>query len=205
LVFINCPFDADYQPLLRAACFTILASGHTPRCALDYSDGGVMRFSRIVDLIAACEMSIHDVSRTELDPDTGLPRFNMPLELGADLGLRLKGSPKQKRRKTLILDAVAHRYDVTLSDISGMDIEVHGNEPARVIRHVRDWLNANRDPAAPPLAGAQAISADYDAYLQVLLPDITANLRLDAVLSHIDFIETVKRALPQIEAVPPAV
>jgi len=198
-VFINCPFDAGYQPLLRAACFTILACGNAPRCALDYIDGGIVRFSRIVDLIAECEMSIHDISRTELDPATGLPRFNMPLELGADLGLRLKGSPRQRRRKTLILDARAHQYDVTLSDISGMDIAAHGNDQAQVIRHVRDWLNANREPDTPPLAGALAIRADYEAYLQIL-PDITANLRLDAILTHIDFIETVKLALPRIEA-----
>jgi hypothetical protein len=29
----------------------------------------------------------------ELDPDAHLPRFNMPLELGADLGFRLEGPP----------------------------------------------------------------------------------------------------------------
>jgi hypothetical protein len=45
----------------------------------------------------------------------------MPLELGADLGLRLKGGARHRRRRILVLDAVAHRYDQTLSDISGMD------------------------------------------------------------------------------------
>ena len=116
-VFINCPFDQSYQPLLRAACYTILACGWVPRCALDFSDSGEVRFARIVDLIAACDFSLHDVSRVEAPK--GLPRFNMPLELGADLGLRLRGPSPQRRRKLLILDAVAHRYDKTLSDISG--------------------------------------------------------------------------------------
>ncbi len=84
--------------------------------------------------------SIHDLSRVELDSSSGLPRFNMPLELGADLALRLRGPARHRRRRVLVLDAAFHRYDQTLSDISGMDIEAHGNDPAQMIRAVRDWL-----------------------------------------------------------------
>ena len=134
-VFINCPFDQPYQPLLRAACFTILACGWVPRCALDFSDSGEVRFTKIVDLIAACDFSLHDISRVEA-PE-GLPRFNMPLELGADLGLRLAGSKTQRGRKTRIVDAVAHRYDKTLSAISGNDLEIHDNNPSLMILRVR--------------------------------------------------------------------
>ena len=68
-VFINCPFDAEYKPLLRVACFTILACGHAPRCALDTIGSGAVRFSEIVKLIAACDLSIHDISRVELDAE----------------------------------------------------------------------------------------------------------------------------------------
>jgi hypothetical protein len=102
---------------MRAACFAIMACGETPRCALDVSDSGAVRFIEIVKLIAACDWSIHDISRVELDRTSLLPRFNMPLELGADLGLRLAGPPVQRRRKSLVLDADVHRYDKTLSDI----------------------------------------------------------------------------------------
>ena len=77
-VFINCPFDTDYKPLLRAACFTILACGYSPRCALDYSDSGVVRFTEIVKLITACDLSIHDISRVDLDRGSLLPRFKHP-------------------------------------------------------------------------------------------------------------------------------
>jgi hypothetical protein len=49
-------------------------------------------------------------------------------------GLRLEGPARQRRRKTLILDAEAHRYDKSLPDISGMDIEAHGNDVRQVIR-----------------------------------------------------------------------
>jgi hypothetical protein len=33
-VFLNCPFDDEYRPLLRAAAFTIHACGFTARIAL---------------------------------------------------------------------------------------------------------------------------------------------------------------------------
>jgi hypothetical protein len=168
-VFINCPFDAAYRPLMRAACFAIAACGLKPRSALDYSDSGAVRFAEIVKMIAECDLSIHDISRVQLDPHSGLPRFNMPLELGADLGLRLQGSPRQRRRRMLILDSEPHRYDQTLSDISGMDIEAHADQPHKVIRHVRDWLNLNRAEGAPILPGATAINEDYAACL--IYPD----------------------------------
>jgi hypothetical protein len=200
-VFINCPFDPEYKPLFRAACFAILACGYAPRCALDYSDSGAVRFAEIVKMITECDLSIHDISRVELDKDSQLPRFNMPLELGADLGLRLEGPAKQRARKILILDAESHRYDRTLSDISGMDIEAHGNNVDRVIKHVRDWLSANRGTGQPILPGAAAITADYEAYLKIA-PDIIAELRLDPHddMPHGDYLHVVEYALPLIEA-----
>ena len=200
-VFFNCPFDEPYRPLFRAACFTILACGYVPRCALDFNDSGAVRFTEIVRMIAGCDRSIHDISRVELDGTSALPRFNMPLELGADLGLRLEGPAVQHRRKTLVLDAVAHRYDVTLSDISGMDVEVHENKAPQIIRRVRDWLNSNRVAESQILPGANSINKDYEAYLK-LVSDIIAALRLDPhdELSHGDFLHVVRVALPMIEA-----
>lgn len=182
------------------ACFTIMACGYTPRCALDYSDSGVVRFIEIVKMITACDWSIHDISRVELDRTSLLPRFNMPLELGADLGLRLAGPRLQRRRKSLILDAETHRYDKTLSDISGMDIEAHANDPHQIIRMVRDWLSANREAGAPTLPGAAAINEDHDAYLRIA-DGIVADLRLDPHddLPHDDYRHVVGLALPMIE------
>jgi hypothetical protein len=184
-------------------CFAIMACGHTPRCALDYSDGGGVRLVEIIKMIAECSFSVHDISRVELDTASNLPRLNMALELGADLALRLLGSARQRRRKMLILDAVAHRYDKTLSDISGMDIEIHGNSVREVIRHVRDWLNTNGDfgsDSGP--AGATAIYEDDQTYLKIV-PDIIAALRLDShdELPHRDYLKVVEIALPRIAAV----
>lgn len=198
-VFINCPFDAAYRPLLRAMCFTILLCGYVPRCALDFSDSGESRFHKILGLIVDCGLSIHDISRVELDTASKLPRFNMPLELGADLGLRIKGPARQRDRRLLILDKEPHRYDVTASDLSGQDIEAHGGKDARIIAKVRDWLNAGNQ-GDRPLPGPAAIQADYAAYRKIV-PALIAAEKLDAYdkLSHPDFLWTVYAALEEIE------
>lgn len=60
-------------------------------------DAGQARISKIYDLIRRSKYSIHDISRTELDPDHSLPRFNMPLELGIFLGAKEYGGPSQRQ------------------------------------------------------------------------------------------------------------
>jgi hypothetical protein len=149
-VFINCPFDDGFKPIFRAIVFTILSSGYFPRCALDATDGAEIRISKIAEMIGECDWGIHDLSRIEVDA-AGVPRFNMPMELGIHLGARLLGAARHKRKRALILEAKPHRYDAALSDISGQDIEVHANNPAEAIRCVRNWLSEHRTPKEPPL------------------------------------------------------
>ena len=175
-VFVNCPFDDQYRPMFRAMLFTIAACGYRPRCALEISDGGATRIGQIADLICACDHTIHDISNVELDADGNLPRFNMPLELGIDIGLRLK-HPDAASKRALILEKERHRYDRFLSDISGQDIEPHGGTTSGVIKAVRNFLNA--DPHRPAkLPGPKAITNDYDLFLK-LVPDIIAAARFD--------------------------
>ena len=85
-VFINCPFDDGYQPLLRAIVFTVLSCGFSARSAMEENDAGAVRMDKIKRLIRESRLAIHDISRTELDVTSGLPRFNMPFELGLDSG-----------------------------------------------------------------------------------------------------------------------
>jgi hypothetical protein len=174
--------------------------GYDPRCALDFSDSSQSRFHKIVDLIAGCAMSIHDISRVELDGDSNLPRFNMPLELGADLGLRLKGPVGQRDRRLLILEKDKHRYDITTSDISGQDIEAHHNSESEIIARVRDWLNAGHKHSKP-LPGADAVESDYRTYLKIV-PNIIKTEKLDPYdrLSHKDFLWTVYAAIKEVQS-----
>lgn len=187
-VFINCPFDEAYKPILRAMAFTIVASGFRPRCALDATDSAEIRVTKIAALIRDCDWAIHDLSRVEPNED-GLPRFNMPMELGLHLGARLFGGRRQRRKQALILDARAHRYDAALSDISGQDIEVHGNSPERAIRCVRNWLSDNRQPGKVPLPGVAAMLSDYRLFQKQTVA-VLRRQRLDSLkeLSHSDLL-----------------
>ena len=65
--------------------FTIISSGYFPRCALDATDGAEIRVSKIATMIGECDWGIRDLSRIEIDA-AGVPRFNMPMELGLHLG-----------------------------------------------------------------------------------------------------------------------
>lgn len=50
-VFVNCPFDDGFKPILRAMVFAIIWSGYYPRCALDATDGAEISVSKIAKMI----------------------------------------------------------------------------------------------------------------------------------------------------------
>ena len=79
-VFINCPFDNDYLPLLQAIAFAVIDCGFSPRLAIQEVNGR-LRLEKMIDLMRASRLSIHDISRLPAAPGE-LPRFNMPFECG---------------------------------------------------------------------------------------------------------------------------
>ena len=87
-VFINCPFDEAYWPIFEAVVFCIVDCGFVPRSGLEFTDSGTVRIHHLRDLIRSCKYAIHDLSRVEVSTSSLLPRFNMPFELGLDLGAR---------------------------------------------------------------------------------------------------------------------
>jgi len=97
-VFVNCPFDEQYRPLFRALLFAVLDCGFRVRCALEIDDASEIRIDKIFRIIGEAKYGIHDISRTEPDPENRLPRFNMPLELGMFLAAK-RSAPGSKRRK----------------------------------------------------------------------------------------------------------
>ena len=139
-IFINCSFDRTYKPLFDAIVFAVYDCGFVARCALEEGDGSQIRVQKIYAIISDCRLGIHDLSRVTLDRDTRLPRFNMPLELGAFLGAKYFGINRQKRKSCLVLDSEKYRYQKFISDIAGQDIQGHGNDPRRLTGIVRNWL-----------------------------------------------------------------
>jgi hypothetical protein len=141
-VFVNCPFDEKYLPLLRPLLFTIIYLGLFPRIALERTDSGESRLMKIIELIKDSKYSIHDLSRSEAAAVGELYRLNMPFELGLDFGGRFFGNAVMSKKKTLVLEAKPHRYKAAISDLSGSDIECHDDEPYKVIGVVRNWLKS---------------------------------------------------------------
>ena len=148
-VFINCPFDEEYRPLLHPLLFSVYALGFQPRIALESLDSGKPRIEKIVALIKASKYAIHDISRIKATSAGEYFRLNMPFELGLDVGCRLFGAGRCGTRKCLILEAEKYRYQAAISDISGSDIVVHENTPEKLVAHVRHWLHGHGRGVAP--------------------------------------------------------
>lgn len=140
-VFVNCPFDKEYLPLLKPLLFTISYLGFTPRIAAETLDSGRPRIEKILTLIKSSKYAIHDLSRIKALKAGDYFRLNMPFELGLDVGCRTFHNGKCKQKKCLILEAERYRYQAAISDLSNSDIAVHENEPAKLVFEVRNWLN----------------------------------------------------------------
>jgi hypothetical protein len=173
-VFINCPFDECYKPIFEAVHFSILSCGYNPRCALDEDDGTDLRFSKLCRIVAECPRSVHDLSRTQLN-DLGLPRFNMPFELGLVMGAKQFGGKKHKSKTALIMVAEPYRMPAYLSDLSGSDPSAHNGRAVDAIDKVRRYLHSR--PLGAPLPGTQHIHEVLESF-QSALPEMSQELRI---------------------------
>ncbi len=174
-VFINCPFDAEYLMLFRVIVFTVFDCGYRARCALEIDDGSEVRINKTIRIISECKLGIHDISRTELNINTQLPRFNMPLELGLFLGAKQFGNKEQKQKKCMVLDSKPYRYQSFISDIAGQDIYAHNNNDSEAIKAVRNWLrNVSKRMTIP---GGTEILRRYRLFISDL-PSLCDKLKL---------------------------
>jgi hypothetical protein len=160
-VFLNVPFDRSYKRLFEAAVFAIYECGFIARSAKEDEDSSTPRVEKIYELIQESKYGIHDISRVTLDPKNRLPRFNMPLELGIWLGAKRYGNKRDREKRALVLDKVDHRYQKFCSDISGQDPTSHNNDPAVVIRRIRNWLRNSPEYKNVAFPGPEKMVARY--------------------------------------------
>ena len=172
-VFINCPFDNHYKPLFHALVFAVQSCGFIPRCAKEYTGTEEIRIHQIIEIMRVCLLGIHDLSRTESN-ENGLPRFNMPLELGLFMGARHFGEGQQAQKKYLVLDKEDFRFKTFISDFGGQDIRTHSDSPEKMISSVRDWLS-QRVPRRNLPHGSHIFSRYRN--FQNVLPEMCANLK----------------------------
>ncbi len=157
-VFINCPLDEDYEPILQAILFCVVYLGFSPRIATERIDAAENRLAKIREFIEGSKYSIHDLSRSEAKKRGELFRLNMPFELGIDYGCRQYFGAGRQNKKILILEEKKYRYQAAISDLSGCDIEAHGGDFQIAVRKVRNWLVSE---AGAPAVGASRILGAY--------------------------------------------
>lgn len=195
-IFINCPFDKVYEPMLQCIVFTVYRCGFVPRSALEEDDGSDVRIEKIVRLINKCKFGIHDISRTELDDTHRLPRFNMPFELGIFWGAKKFGNKANKEKVALILDWERFRYQKYFSDLNGVDIKAHDNRPDNLIQAVRNWIHTASGRTTIP--SFETIRRDYNDFIDLRLPVmLTASHAKLEELTFNDYCAYVSAALKE--------
>ncbi|MBO9097936.1 MULTISPECIES: hypothetical protein [unclassified Rhizobium] len=146
-VFINCPFDEAFAPILQAIAFCVVFLGFFPRLAPENRDNAASRLEKIVELIKGSKYGIHDLSRCQATSIGQYSRMNMPFELGMDHACKRFGNSPLSEKVILILEQERFDYQKSLSDIAGWDIQAHQGDFAKAVRHVRTWLVAQPSTA----------------------------------------------------------
>lgn len=128
-VFINCPFDAQFEALFHAIVFTVAALGFIPRCARETEGEADPRMLRIARGLLSSKYSIHDLSRFQGEGAENLARFNVPLELGIALGIRYLGQEEKRvtgaTHNWLALVPENFVHQKFISDLAGYDASDH--------------------------------------------------------------------------------
>lgn len=160
-VFVNCPFDDEYAPLLEAVVFCVTYFGYSPRLANERLEAGENRLDKIVSMMRGSKYSIHDLSRCRAQKKAEFFRMNMPFEFGVDLGLRRSGIKRFQDKKFLIFEEKQYDLKPSLSDVAGQDVDFHNGDYETVIKKVRHFFRVEAD-ADPP--GPSKLVSDYATF-----------------------------------------
>ena len=142
-VFLNIPYDRAFEDLYLAYIVGLTQLGLRVRAALAAPNQG--RLAKIIELIEQSKFSIHDLSRVEVS--RGVPRFNMPVELG--LALYRSHTTKGKHR-VFIFESRAHRAQRSTSDVNGIDPQIHKGTPKGLMTALRNTFRQPGDVTTVP-------------------------------------------------------
>lgn len=139
-VFLNVPFDTNYERQFLGMIAALVAVGRTPRSVLELPEVGRGRLDRLLQHLRHCGVSVHDLCRV------GTPaRFNMPFELGLACAL----AHVERRHQYVLLERVQYRLDRTLSDLRGRDPYVHRGSVRQTIVIMLDVFQRAHQPVEP--------------------------------------------------------
>ncbi len=149
-VFINCPFDPEFEPTFEAILFSTVCCGFMPRSALESGSVAQSRMERIVQAIFSSKYSIHDLSRCRGEGSEQLARFNMPLELGIAMARRHMTNRKTQQHDWLLLVPEGHTYLKFVSDLAGFDPMRYDGKTGSIVPRVMSWLATRPDAVRTP-------------------------------------------------------
>ena len=170
-VFINCPYDDEYLPLLKSLIFTIKTCRFHPRIALERFNSAEVRLQKIKQLIEESCYSVHDLSRIKATNAGDYFRLNMALELGMDIGCRdYHPNPVFRNKKMLVLENERYSVQRGLSDMSFGDCKTHEGNEKKLMKCVRDWFYESGIKKIKP---ASAIWDDFNEFMSNLYVEKT--------------------------------
>ncbi len=154
-VFLNVPYDEEFSSIYIAYIVGLFQLDLVPHIASEIP-GGKRRLDRIFELIQSCRYSIHDLSRVEVSvTPTGLPRFNMPLELGMTITW---ANLHPKSHTWFVWESEPYRLQRSASDLNGSDPYIHFGNAEGVLSELRNAFRRDRAPSVPQMLTVYASS-----------------------------------------------
>lgn len=185
-VFLNIPYDGGFEDLYLAYLVGLTLLGLDVHATLAVPDDG--RLNRIIKLIEQADVSIHDLSRIETS--RGIPRFNMPLELGLAL---YRSAAAKRAHRVFVFEKKAYRAQRSTSDINGLDPQIHRGNPKGVMVCLRNILRGSGDTITVP-----QMLACYRT-VKKLVPEIKRNSGSKSLFSASAFTDLKLAALLESE------
>ncbi len=142
-VFLNIPYDRKFEDLYLAYIVGLTQLGLRVNATVAVPNQG--RLETIISLIEESSFSIHDLSRIELSK--GIPRFNMPLELGLAL---FRSHVTRGRHRVFVFESKPYRAQRSTSDINGIDPKIHNGTAKGVMAGLRSVFRQPGDVTTVP-------------------------------------------------------
>jgi len=181
-VFLNIPYDEAFEEIYLAYIVGLTQLGLRISATLAVPNQG--RLTRIIELIEESDFSIHDLSRIELSK--GVPRFNMPVELGIAL---YRSRVTDQRHRVYIFESKAYRAQHSTSDVNGIDPHIHKGRPKGVMAALRNIFRQPGDVTTVP-----EMLASYRA-VKKKLPELRRNAGGKSLFTAAVFHDLVVAAL----------
>ena len=192
-IFINCPFDNGYLPLLRALLFVARFYGLEIKIASSELDSKSNRLARIIALMKESKYSVHDLSKMRSVQEGEYYRMNMPFELGLDYGIG--GDEKV----FLIFENEPYKLKIALSDINGWDVRPHLDKPETLVMEFRRWIVVNRDlPPTLKSFSSSDIWYKYNDFYGSFSDYMTIHHLKDEEISIPEYLEFIDKYLVDI-------